>query len=253
MKNRIFIVECKRGICSLGLSVGIVILVIVGMIGADDTVKMMQEVDYLGNYVRSIEAVYQGMDSRIFTFFIPIACTLPMSASCLEDFQSGMISYLLLKTTKGKYKWSKVINCALFGGVVVLSAIVLLFFVNYAKYPMSIEELERWRMLDFTYHVAVMGKVFILCMNGILYSILGGITAIFTKNRYMAYAAPFIFYYVVSTLASAYLTDYWMLNPEEWMRTQRVSTATNIVMLFFLITIMMVGYSKIIERRWENE
>lgn len=253
MKDRVFVVELNRGFYSAGLYIGILILMIAGIVGAGNLIETMQEIDYVRSQVRCIEAVYYGMSSEIFTYLLPIACTLPMSASWLEDFQSGMQPYIMLKTTKLKYQWSKIINCGLFGGMTVVFSILLLMVVNYIRYPMIDMEFVQWQMIDMTYQLEFLKIGFILSLNGILYAVFGGVISVLTNSRYMAYAAPFIFYYVVSTLVSAYLEDMWMLNPKEWMSAQRGDFSSIIGILLILIIIAVAGYYLITERRWEND
>lgn len=68
----------------------------------------------------------------------------------------------------------------------------------------------------------------------------------------MAYAAPFIFYYVVSTLAEAYLKNRWMLSPKEWMIPQQTGAVETIIFLIVLIIVTGTGYYFKIKRGWEN-
>ena len=98
-----------------------------------------------------------------------------------------------------------------------------------------------------------MGIIFILCLNGIFYAIFGGVIATVTNNSYMAYAAPFIFYYVISTLTSAYIPDIWIVNPREWMMVEQRRSIYVIGIIIFLIILAAKGYAFIIERRWRNE
>lgn len=85
MKNHIFKVEAKRGSYSAGFYIGILVLTAAGIIGAGDLKDAMGEIDYIGSYVWCTESWYQGMHSEIFIFLLPVACTLPASASYLED------------------------------------------------------------------------------------------------------------------------------------------------------------------------
>ena len=47
--------------------------------------------------------------------------------------------------------------------------------------------------MGMSYHMALLENILILCLNGMLYALTGGLVGAITKNRYMAYAAPFIF------------------------------------------------------------
>ena len=105
--------------------------------------------------------------------------------------------------------------------------------------------------MGMSYHMALLENILILCLNGMLYALTGGLVGAITKNRYMAYAAPFIFYYVVSTLAEAYLKNRW-ISPKEWMIPQQTGAVETIIFLIVLIIVTGTGYYFKIKRGWEN-
>lgn len=250
--DRIFQVELKRGFYSIGLYIGILILVTGGLLGASDIVESMAALDYTGGGIPFTDAVYYAVGSEAFTFLLPVVCTLPMSVSYLEDLQSGTLSYILLRTTKRRYKWSKVLSSGLFGGLVVAASILILLTVYYARYSVSEVGIEQWKLLDGAYYLHFLQTALILCLNGVLYAILGGMIAAFTNNRYMAYAAPFIFYYVASTLFDAYLGNVWIINPKEWMTVQLSSSSAVIKLLLILNVVTVTGYWFIIGEKREK-
>jgi hypothetical protein len=245
--NKILRVECKRGFYSIGFYLGIIILVLGGTLNAGNIMESMLEVEYVGSQVSFIESVYYAIHSEVFTFLIPVVCTLAMSASYVEDLQSGILNYILLRTTKKKYKWSKVLNCGLFGGLIVAIAILVLVGISFVRLPTNAIATG---VLNPLYLLQISS---VLCLNGSFYSLLGGTIATFMNNRYMAYAAPFIFYYVVSTLVDSYLAKMWVINPKEWMFVQLSSPTIVITILLILNVVTILGYLKIIERRWKND
>lgn len=252
MKNHIFKVEAKRGSHSIGFYIGIVVLVAAGIIGAGDIKDTMGEIDYIGSYIWSSESWYQGMNSEIFIFLLPVVCTLPASASYLEDLQNGMLMYIMPRTSRKRYGFSKIVNCGLYGALVVMCTLLLLLLMNVIQYPLNSMQLMQWKNMEMSYHLALLKNILVLCLNGILYALAGGLAGAVTENRYMAYAAPFIFYYVVSTLAEAYLKNYWILSPKEWMRPQQSGCLETVILLIALIIITGSGYYFKIERGWGN-
>ena len=155
------------------------------------------EIDYIGSYVWCTESWYQGMHSEIFIFLLPVACTLPASASYLEDLQNGISMYIMPRTSRKRYGFSKVVNCGLYGGLAAACSLLLLLVVNVIRYPLNNMQFMQWKNMGMSYHMALLENILILCLNGMLYALTGGLVGAITKNRYMAYAAPFIFYYVV--------------------------------------------------------
>ena len=252
MKNHIFKVEAKRGSYSAGFYIGILVLTAAGIIGAGDLKDAMGEIDYIGSYVWCTESWYQGMHSEIFIFLLPVACTLPASASYLEDLQNGILMYIMPRTSRKRYDFSKVVNCGLYGGLAAACSLLLLLVVNVIRYPLNNMQFMQWKNMGMSYHMALLENILILCLNGMLYALTGGLVGAITANRYMAYAAPFIFYYVVSTLAEAYLKNRWMLSPKEWMIPQQTGAVETIIFLIVLIIVTGTGYYFKIKRGWEN-
>ena len=253
MKNHIFKVEAKRGSYSAGFYIGILVLAAAGIIGAGDLKDAMGEIDYIGSYVWCTESWYRGMNSEIFIFLLPVVCTLPASASYLEDLQNGMLMYIIPRTSRKRYSFSKVVNCGLYGGLAVVCSLLILLVLNVIRYPLNNMQFMQWKNLGMSYHLDLLGKILILCLNGVLYALAGGLAGAIMVNRYMAYAAPFIFYYVVSTLTEAYLKHQWMFNPKEWMRPQQAGCLEIMMILAVLIIAAGTGYYFTIERRWEDE
>lgn len=91
-------------------------------------------------------------------------------------------------------------------------------------------------------------RVLIIALNGSFFALFGGMIAAFVNNRYMAYVAPFIFYYVVSTLFDAYLAEFRLINPKEWLMVRSSSMNAVLVILQVINVVVTIGYLKIIQR-----
>lgn len=231
----------------------ILLLVAAGVIGSYSSIEYIREIGLPEGEIRFIVTVYQALYSEAFTFILPIACTLVASASYLEDLQSGVVRYVMLRTTKKRYRWSKVINCALFGMLVILIAFLLMMVIFFAVFIPNAGELHSLKTLDIPYFFPFFQRVVLLGLNGSFYALLGGAIAAVTNNKYMAYAAPFIFYYVISTLLEAYFTGAYLINPKEWLLVRYSLPAVILAILVFANVIVTVCYSKIMERRCKNE
>jgi hypothetical protein len=63
----------------------------------------------------------------------------------------------------------------------------------------------------------LVGKIVIFGLSGALWAMLGMLLSTVTMNTYMAYAAPFILYYVLIILQERYARDIFMLNPQNYL------------------------------------
>lgn len=251
--RRAFGIEFKRGFYSAGFYVSILLIAAAGVIGAGNMLEYIGSGIMPEGEIRFIAAAYYALYSEALCFIIPVACTLAMSASYLEDLQSGMIYYIMLRTTKRRYRLSKVWNCTLFGGLVTFFAFLLLLVVFFIMFPVNSLEITYLKTQDEQYYLHLLQRVVILMLNGSFYALLGGAIAAFTNNKYMAYAAPFIFYYVITTLLQAYLADLYLINPREWLMVQYSKVGVVAAILVFANVLVTICYSKIIGRRWKND
>lgn len=251
--KRIFQIEFKRGFYSAGFYVSILLLVAAGVIGSYSSIEYIRDMGLPEGEIRFIVTVYQALYSEAFTFILPIACTLVASASYLEDLQSGVLRYVMLRTTKKSYCWSKVINCALFGMLVIFIAFLLMLVVFFAVFFPNHGEMQYLKTLDIPYLPQFFQRVVLLGLNGSFYALLGGTVATVTNNKYMAYAAPFIFYYVISTMLGAYFTDVYIINPKEWLLVRFAPPRVILAILAIVNIIVIICYSKTMERRCKNE
>lgn len=251
--RKICLLEIKKGICSLGLYLSVILLIIAGLLNIGDTLEYIQGIGLPEGEVRCFALFFQAMWSETLCYLIPVTATLALSASYLEDVQSGTLKYILIRTKKNRYLWSKVLTCALFGALTVLLALFVLLAGFMIVYPINTVEMGYLKMQTIRYYTDLFGRAAALVLNGSFYASLGGVIGTVTNNKYMAYAAPFIFYYVVSTLFSAYLSDYLLLNPEEWlmMNVSSIFVVMGIVLVLNIASIL--GYFKVVERRWRHD
>jgi hypothetical protein len=56
-----------------------------------------------------------------------------------------------------------------------------------------------------------------LFLSGAFWSLVGFTMSALTMNRYMAYASPFILYYVLIILHERYFDKLYVLYPKEWL------------------------------------
>ena len=251
--NRIFRIEFRRGFYSLGFYLSILLLAAAGWISAGDILGYLAGVAYIEGGIRFLEAAYQALCSEPFALLVPVACTLAMSAAYVEDLQSGTLQYILLRTTKSRYRWSKVVNCAIFGGMAVAAAILILLVACFARCLFTSAEAAQWKTVGAAYFLSFLRRILILWLNGSFYALLGGLIATFVNNRYMAYAAPFIFYYVISTLMDAYLSNLRLINPKEWLLERSASPTSILAILIVANIVAALAYSKAIERGWRYD
>lgn len=67
------------------------------------------------------------------------------------------------------------------------------------------------------YFAELMGKVLLFFCSGAFWSLVGLLFATLTGSKYMAYASPFVIYYVLIILYERYFDTLYVLYPKEWL------------------------------------
>ena len=98
-------------------------------------------------------------------------------------------------------------------------------------------------------------KAATLFFSGAFWSLVGFTFAALTMSKYMAYASPFIIYYVLIILNERYFKDLYVLYPKEWLFPSDVWVMGGfgvIALLCVLCAILCLAFAHIAERRIAN-
>ena len=163
--------------------------------------------------------IFKALSSDAFTLALPILCTLPYTTSFVDDVKSGFIKEYLPRTNIKSYLISKIIACAASGGAVLAIGVAFAYAMS-ALTLMPMEAALKPGEVSTNYLSQIVGKVAISMFSGALWSILGMTFAAITNSRFMAYASPFVVYYVLIILHERYFPDFFVLYPKEWLNPQ---------------------------------
>ena len=248
--KRILLMDGKRGLLSIGFYLGIVLAAAAGILGMGEMLEYIAGTMLPEGEMRCVSVLYMALSSEGLTYILPVACTMAMSGAYIDDLQSGTLPYIILRTTKRRYHVSKMLSCAVFGALSALGATLLMAMIFGMMFPPEGTEIQNFHLENLGY---LLERILILCLNGSFFSLLGGAVATAVNNRYMAYAAPFILYYVLSTLFAAYLSDYPLINPKEWMLLQVSGEGVVTGILLSVNVAAAICYLLVMERRWKHE
>ena len=246
---KVFITELKRALSSLGFWVGMTGSVIAGFWGGFEFMKIAKgSMETFGEI--SVQAAYNAMYSNLFMMVIPILCTLPFATSFVDELNSRFIRGYLPRAGRKRYLISKSAATALSGGISVFGGLIILLLIYTILFPPSGVE-QAGAMLDeygFTYAIYFKCALLVL-LGGCLWSLVGGIWAAATRNPYMAYACPFIIYYVLSSFQQRYFKAYYILNPQEWIMPGHIELAQAYTYASILLIAAGVTYAILMKRR----
>ena len=182
---------------------------------------------------------------------LPILCVLPYTASFIGDVKSGFIKEYLPRTTVTRYIAGKAVACAVSGGLVLALGI----FIAYGFAALLFLPMEAYPNPDANvpnYFGNLMETALMFFASGAFWSLTGLTFAALTNSKYMAYASPFVLFYVLIILYERYFNKLFVLYPREWLNPSsrwmfgRVGVA---VLLIEFSVLMALAFAYAAKRR----
>ncbi len=165
-------------------------------------------------YHHNFIALALGSDGM--TLALPLLAALPFTAAFLDDWKSGFLKEYLPRTTVTGYIIGRMLGCLLSGALALCLGVFLAYWIAALLFlPLEAAPTDP----------AEMGKLMrglretleLMACSGALWSSIGLLLGTVTGSKYMAYASPFVLYYVLIILHERYLPDLFILYPKEWI------------------------------------
>lgn len=150
------------------------------------------------------------------TICLPIVCALPYAASYVDDVKTNFIKLYICRTSSRGYILGKAAGCLVSGGAVI----VLGLWLAYGAAVLLFTPLEGALdpdTADPAYAMTLLRSCGLIFLSGGFWSLFGMAMSAAMESRYIAYAAPFIFYYVLIILCERYFTSLYVIYPKAWL------------------------------------
>lgn len=170
-------------------------------------VTSLQPNDYHTSFVQN------ALRSDTMAPFIPILSVLPLTASYIDDIKSKSARFFLIRTDYVTYLVSRILICFLSGGGVIVTGAMLAWGVSVLLF-MPIEKTPEAPSESAALLLKTCGLLF---LNGGLWAVIGMTMSTIMESKYVAYASPFIVYYLLVILYERYFPDAWLLYPQNWL------------------------------------
>lgn len=183
--------------------------------------------------------ILNALSSDSMMLALPILAALPFTASVVEDVKCGFIKAYLPRTSLRAYIAGKVAAGILSGGLAFVFGIAAAYGIA-ALWLTPMEAADGAGAELPARFSALMGRVLLYFCSGAFWSMIGMLFAALTESKYMAYASPFVFYYVLIILYERYFDTLYVLYPKEWvMPSERwVFGDTGVVLFVAELTIL---------------
>lgn len=152
-----------------------------------------------------------GMNGYV-TLFLPIIVAFPFMVAFCTERNNGNIRFVIGRTGKMRYYFSKFVSCFLCGGLAVVIGLLLymisvhIIFPPMSSYKIDESLLEMFRQQgsDFVLHARYLFSNF---LNGAIATMPAFFLSSLCKNPYIITCIPFMFTYVWETVLSKITSD----------------------------------------------
>ena len=160
------------------------------------------------------DLIMSALSSDAMALALPILAALPYTASFIDDVKSGFIKEYLPRTIVSRYIAGKAAACAASGGlalgIFIAYGFAALLFLPMEAYPKPGESVPN-------YFGNLMETALMFFASGAFWSLTGMTFAALTDSKYMAYASPFVLFYLLIILYERYFDKLFVLYPREWL------------------------------------
>ena len=200
------------------------------------------------------DLIMGALSSEAMALALPILAALPYTASFIDDVKSGFIKEYLPRTTVPRYIAGKAVGCAVSGGL----ALALGIFIAYGFAALMFLPMEAYPKPGETvpnYFGNLMETALMFFASGAFWSLTGMTFAALTDSKYMAYASPFVLFYLLIILYERYFDKLFVLYPREWLNPSprwmfgKVGVA---VLLIEFSVLMALAFAYAAKRRLER-
>ena len=202
--------------------------------------------------------VISALSSNAMTLALPILCALPYTATVLDDIKSGFIKAYLPRTTVMRYLLGKILAYAISGALVMVIGILLawglaaLLFLPLESAPTILVD-AAGKLIEVEKAASPLpGTIFRICFSGSFWALVGMLLATLTGSKYMAYASPFVIYYVLIILYERYFDKLYIIYPKEWLNPSdkwMYGDGGVVILLFELTAIAALATGFAVKRR----
>lgn len=246
--------DIRRALTGRGFIIGIIgTVIVIGLSSLDSIIEAARSAAPLQNGFHA-QLVMTALKSDWVTLAIPIVCALPFTAAFVDDVKSGFIKQYVHRSGVRQYIKGKLIACGLSGGLVLFFGIVTAYVLSslvFTPMEMALREGETAQ----PYIAQLLMVCATLFFSGAFWSLTGFTFAAETQSRYMAYASPFILYYILIILHERYFENLYVLYPKEWLFPSEswvLGSLGVILMLAELIAVISLAFTVAAKRRLSN-
>lgn len=241
--------EIKRMGTNAWFWVGVLLLAILLFVSGAPYMETLLRTQYCAEGIGWMETFRYCTMNENGLLFIPICAPIAAGACAETELRSRYALFYCSRTGKKQYYVKKVLESALPGGLTVCLAEVLVLAVVYIGLQDINSQTESLKTSVIA--ATLLSDLVRGFLNGAFWALAGSMAAVLTRNRYLAYAMPFVLYYVLTLFQARYYQELYFLSPRYWAAPVHYGNGFCITVLSGLCIVCTLSFMLAVKRRLE--
>lgn len=183
------------------------------------------------------DLMMKALTSDVVASFLPLLAAIPFAAGYLEDVKSKFSRFYLILGSYSGYLLSHFAACWLYGGGVVFLGPLIVWGITALVFTPVERAVKGYTSIS----PQILNHLVLLFWNGGLWAVVGLTMSTIMESKYIAYASPFIVYYLLVILYERYFPEAGLLSPKNWLDLKTWPYGLGSAILFLLELTFLCG------------
>lgn len=242
--------EMKKIVTNASFWAGGGLLTVLIMVSGQPYIETLLRAGYSVEGIGWVEAFRFCITNEKGLLFVPVCVPLAAGAYAEYELRSRYALYCCSRIGRKRYYVGKVMECALPGGLMVSCSDVLVLCFLYARLWEVPSQAKGIGVGAIT--AIILSGMLLGFLNGAFWALLGSVSAVLTRNKYLAYTMPFVIYYVMTMFQSRYYQELYCFSPRYWAAPVRYGSACCMIVLFSLCVAFAFCHALAVKRRLDH-
>ena len=176
------------------------------------------------------DLMMKALTSDVVASFLPLLAAIPFAAGYLEDVKSKFSRFYLIRGSYSGYLLSHFAACWLYGGGVVFLGPLIVWGITALVFTPVERAVKGYTSIS----PQILNHLVLLFWNGGLWAVVGLTMSTIMESIYIAYASPFIVYYLLVILYERYFPEAGLRASEGFEAISHVIGDTGLGFNFFV-------------------
>lgn len=241
--------EVKKIFTNVFFWTGLMLLTILIFASGVPYMKTLLRAEYSAEGVSWAETFRYCTINENGLLFVPICVPMAAGAYAETELRSRYALFSCSRIGKRSYYVKKIIECVLSGGLMVCFSEVLVLFIVYIGLQGIPTQIKGGGTGAAAMILLSLIRGF---LNGAFWTLAGSVAAVLTRNQYLAYAMPFVMYYVLTLFQSRFYSELYFLSPRYWAVPVHYGNIFCIAVLSGLAAVCAISLALAVKRRLDH-